>query len=222
MHDDYEESGVLRRRFATLSLIFTLCFVILLGRLFYVQIIRGDEYRQEAMTSFVLGERLPARRGEIKDRSGVVLAKNVPGHRLKVVPDRLIDPKKNKTVPDPERLEQLIANLVPLLELTHEAEQDLVARISLAIEDGKGGEALIVSDRLVGQTCPFDGHALSIPERSDDPTFDAAHQLFCRECGLHHEAIPHDATFCPHDRTRLEWTGDGSQRHGMCPKCKRH
>lgn len=222
MHDDYEDSGELKRRFAKLVLVFSLCFVVLLGRLFFVQIVRGDEYRQEAMTSFVVAERLPARRGEVKDRNGVVLARNIPAHRLRVVPDRLIDTKKDKTVADPERLRQLFARLVPLLELTHETEQDLLGRIALAIEDGKGGEALTLSDGLVGETCPFDGHALTIPEDPDDPVFDASKQLFCRECGLHHEPIAKDAVFCPHDRTRLEWKGDGEQRHATCPKCKRH
>ena len=90
MHDTYEESGELRGRFAVVTLVFTAFFVILLGRLFYVQIIRGDEYREAAMTSFTATEALPARRGEIKDRNGVVLARNTPAHRLRIVPERLV------------------------------------------------------------------------------------------------------------------------------------
>ena len=82
MYDVHEDTTALKGRFGVLATVFTALFVILLGRLFYVQIVRGDEYREAAKTSFTVTERLPARRGEIKDRTGTVLAKNVPVGRV--------------------------------------------------------------------------------------------------------------------------------------------
>ncbi len=209
-HDD-EDSGALRSRFGLLAILFTVCFVVLLGRLFYVQIVRGDEYRAAARTSFTTKERLPARRGEVKDRAGVVLAKNVPVRRLRIAPDKLLKPEVRNDV---------INRLVAVLELTNEEEAEVRDKLALAHES-KRSEPIIVRDRLVDDQCPFDSATLELPPEPP-PDADAEHLLFCRECGLYHEPIAADATFCPHDRSRLTWAGEGAQRSATCPKCKRH
>jgi len=224
-HDEHEDAGALRSRFGLLAIVFTACFVVLLGRLFYVQIVRGDEYRAAARTSFTTTERLPARRGEVKDRTGVVLAKNVPVRRLRLAPDKLLKPAVQAAV---------ITRLAAILELTHEDEAEIVDKLALAHE-GNRSDPILVSERLVDDQCPFDGATLELPvdpragasggERSDPPPpsdVDAEHLLFCRECGLYNEPIAADATFCPHDRSRLTWAGEGAQRSATCPKCKRH
>jgi len=210
-HDEHEDTGALRRRFGLLAIVFTACFVVLLGRLFYVQIVRGDEYRAAARTSFTTTERLPARRGEVKDRSGVVLAKNVPVRRLRLAPDKLLKAPVQAEV---------LTRLVAILELTHEEEADIVDKLAVAHE-GNRSDPILVSERLVDDQCPFDGATLELPAEAP-PDVDAENVLFCRECGLYHEPIAADATFCPHDRSRLTWAGEGAQRHATCPKCKRH
>ncbi len=209
-HDD-EDSSALRSRFGLLAILFTVCFVVLLGRLFYVQIVRGDEYRAAARTSFTTKERLPARRGEVKDRAGVVLAKNEPVRRLRVAPDKLRKP---------EVASDVMTRLTSVLELTNEEEAEVKDKIALAHESNRS-EPVLVRERLVDDQCPFDGATLELP---NEPPLDAdaEHVLFCRECGLYHEPIAADATFCPHERTRLVWTGEGPQRAATCPKCKRH
>jgi len=210
-HDEHEDAGALRSRFGLLAIVFTACFVVLLGRLFYVQIVRGDEYREAARTSFTTTERLPARRGEVKDRTGVLLAKNVPVRRLRLAPDKLLKPAVQAEV---------MTRLGAILEFTHEEEAAIVDKLALAHE-GNRSEPILVSEQLVDDQCPFDGATLELPT-DPPPDVDAEHLLFCRECGLYHEPIAADATFCPHDRSRLTWTGDGAQRQATCPKCKRH
>lgn len=210
--DDVEDPGTLKSRFGWLAILFTACFVVLLGRLFYVQIVRGDEYREAAVTSFTSKERLPARRGEVKDRSGVVLAKNVPVRRLRVAPEKLVKPEVKTEV---------MTKLAATLELTHEEEAEVLDKIALAQQQSVAGEPIVVRDRLVDDQCPYDGATLELMTEPP-PDVDAERVLFCRECGLYHEPIAADATFCPHDRTRLTWEGEGAQRHATCPKCKRH
>ncbi len=193
------------------AIVFTTCFVVLLGRLFYVQIVRGDEYRAAARTSFTLKERLPARRGEIKDRNGVVLARNVPVRRLRLAPEKLRKP---------EVLDEVMAHLVAVLELTHEEEGAIRDKLALAQEANRS-DPVSVEDQLVDDQCPFDGATLELMADAP-PEVDAQRVLFCRECGLYHEPIAADATFCPHERARLVWAGEGAHRHATCPKCKRN
>lgn len=211
MHDMHEDTTALKGRFGVLATIFTACFVILLGRLFFVQIVRGDEYREAARTSFTITERLPARRGEVKDRNGTVLAKNVPVRRLRLAPDKLAKEDVRARV---------MARLAAVLELTHEEEAEVLDKLALSLE-ARRSDPILVRDRLVDDLCPYDGTTLELPA-APAPEVDAEHVLFCRECGLHHEPIAADATFCPHERARLVWSGEGAQRHATCPKCKRH
>jgi penicillin-binding protein 2 len=219
MYPDQAEAEDPKGRYGLLSLMFTVFFVILLGRLFYVQIIRGDEYREAAMTSFTATEALPARRGEIKDRNGVVLARNAPTHRLRLAPERLLNPK-NKTEIDETRLDKSMTRLAAVLELTREDEQAIRDEIRNAVANDEAQQPVLVEEHLVGEQCPFDGTRLIFPTEPDS-SIDGEHQLFCRECGLHHEPVVADATYCPHDKSRLTWSGDGPQRHASCTKCKR-
>lgn len=210
-HDDDVADGSLRRRFGILALAITLCFVILLGRLFWLQIVEGDTYRERARTSFTVTNTIPARRGLIKDRQGDVLARNAAQNRLVVMPRELDKAPVRKAV---------LGRLAEMLELTHDEVAAIDARIVDALAREKGWEPVVVDDHLVSDRCPFDGAELSLPE-TPPPDADAEHQLFCHECGLTHEPIAPDAAYCPHDKAKLEWMGEGSGRHATCPKCKR-
>lgn len=227
--ENHDDLGSLRRRYGRLGLLFTVCFIVLLGRLFYVQIIRGDEYREAARTSFTTTEVLPARRGEVKDRNGVVLARNVPAHRLRLVPEKLELPLDPKVKNGPTRRASVLARIASTLEMTREEEEAVDAAITRAMAENRGGEPLLVRDTVVADRCPYDGAALEVPndpakdlEAAARPDIDAEHQLFCRECGLHYEPIASDAVYCPHDKGKLAWDGEGPTRNATCPKCKRH
>ncbi|MGA1128771.1 MAG: hypothetical protein ACO3XN_01725, partial [Chthoniobacterales bacterium] len=51
-------------------------FLMLLGRLWYVQVARGSEYTSRIRNTSQVSVRLPAVRGEILDRNGVPLVQN--------------------------------------------------------------------------------------------------------------------------------------------------
>src|SRR3546814_10562191 len=63
----------------------TLCFMGLVGRLWYLQVIRYDGLSARADQNRIAVVPIPPRRGEILDRNGVVLAKNYRDYTLSVV-----------------------------------------------------------------------------------------------------------------------------------------
>jgi penicillin-binding protein 2 len=213
MRDDEFHDFATRRRFGILALTFSVCFVILIGRLFQVQILEGDQYRERSRTNFTRTERVPARRGELRDRNGVVLARNTPTWSLAVVPHEVRD----GTVREP-----LLRRLSELLELTWAELGDVEDAVIEAIRSDAGWQPVTVKEHLVADHCPFDGTTLELVADDDAPkNADREHQLFCHVCGLHHEPIAGTEDRCPHDGKRLEVHGDGATRHATCPQCRR-
>jgi len=211
--DDDVSDGTLRRRFGVLAMTLSIGFVLLLGRLFWLQIVEGDAYRERARTSFTITERIPARRGLVRDRQGDVLAKNQAVHRLSIVP--------HAVEKAPVR-EATLGQLAETLELTWDERAAIEKKIDEALAQERAWTPVVIDDQLVSDHCPFDGASLDLPPATGAPAgADAEHQLFCRQCGLHHEPIATDAVYCPHDKTKLAWHGEGDARHATCPKCKR-
>src|SRR5512138_1402272 len=61
-------------------------FLVLLARLFQLQILRGDEYKGKADENFVKEIRRPADRGLIMDRNRRVLVDSRPSYDLTLTP----------------------------------------------------------------------------------------------------------------------------------------
>jgi len=71
-----------KRRIITFLVFVGLVMVILIARLFYVQIIKADYYLTEAEEYLDRPRFLPAMRGKILDRTGLILAFDEPCHEL--------------------------------------------------------------------------------------------------------------------------------------------
>lgn len=80
-------------------------FLILLGRIFYLQVIKYDEYKKISDNNRVRTLRVKADRGFIYDRNSVLLAKNVPSYNLYIVKE------------DAEDVEELLNNLSVFIEI---------------------------------------------------------------------------------------------------------
>jgi penicillin-binding protein 2 len=63
-------------RIGALAALVAVCFLVLVARLWYVQVARGEEYTARIRNNSQVNVRLPAVRGEITDRYGVPLAQN--------------------------------------------------------------------------------------------------------------------------------------------------
>ncbi|QWU14943.1 penicillin-binding protein 2B [Paenibacillus sophorae] len=64
----------------------TLFFLVLVGRVFYIQVLQGDFWQKEAAKTWAHTTIIKAQRGEITDRNGSVLASDVPAYTVVVEP----------------------------------------------------------------------------------------------------------------------------------------
>ncbi|HXI85408.1 MAG TPA: penicillin-binding protein 2 [Verrucomicrobiae bacterium] len=71
---------------------------LLLGALWRVQILRGQHYDNKQDAQSLRRIRIPAARGEIVDRNGVVLANNRPSYDIAIYLDQMGVPKKSNVV----------------------------------------------------------------------------------------------------------------------------
>jgi penicillin-binding protein 2 len=79
----------IRHRSQVLSLIVALVFLALGGRLFYLQVVEGDNFYRMTAENIIRTNPLPATRGQIRDRKGRLLATMVPSYDIEVYPSQL-------------------------------------------------------------------------------------------------------------------------------------
>ncbi len=103
-------SAMLSRRVAVVTGIAVAIFSVIFLRLWYLQVLSGDTYRELANDNRVREVRVQAPRGDIVDRDGKVLVSNRTDLALQVVPDEL--PK-----PGPER-KQVMSGLSTVTGIT--------------------------------------------------------------------------------------------------------
>src|SRR5271156_3911362 len=63
------------------------------GRLFYLQVVKGDYYRGLSQGNSIRNEPIPPSRGLILDRHGVVLADNLPAFNVELIREQVGDIK---------------------------------------------------------------------------------------------------------------------------------
>jgi penicillin-binding protein 2 len=81
--------GNMQVRVVSFAIIVALVFVVLAARLWYLQVLTGDDYTLSAKAVHTREIKDPAQRGVIYDRDGEVLANNVPGLNVTLVPDEM-------------------------------------------------------------------------------------------------------------------------------------
>ena len=108
------------KRLVVLFLIVLGCVSIIVGRLWYLQLARGEHYARLADGNRMRQLRLLPARGEIRDRNGRVLVRSKSAFTVSVVPGGL-----------PENDESIMELLGDILGLTND-------ELSEAIEKGQG------------------------------------------------------------------------------------
>ncbi|MGM7311650.1 penicillin-binding protein 2, partial [Acinetobacter baumannii] len=73
-------------RFYLLWAVVLLCFVVLIARAFYVQVINKDFLQNKANANILRTERIEAMRGVISDRHGVPLSISSPIMKIVIAP----------------------------------------------------------------------------------------------------------------------------------------
>ena len=87
----------------------------LVGRLYYLQVVRSDQYRMLAEENRISLRLLAPPRGVITDRRGVVLAGNSQNYRVLLIPEQTREPGERGNSSVARTLDQL-AQLVPIDE----------------------------------------------------------------------------------------------------------
>lgn len=86
-------------------------FVILIGNLFYIQVIRGPKLQSKALSQWTRTTTLTAARGEILDRDGNVLATTGTVYKVLLWPEQISD----------DDMERVVEGLSTLLELDYDS-----------------------------------------------------------------------------------------------------
>lgn len=76
-------------RVVTLAVLTAIVFLVLGSRLWYLQVLSGDSFTAAAQQTQTSEIKIPSQRGVIYDRNLDVLASNVPGLNVTVVPDEI-------------------------------------------------------------------------------------------------------------------------------------
>lgn len=85
--------GKMQVRVVGLAALVAVAFVVLIFRLWYLQVLTGENYSLSAQATHTRSVKIPAQRGVIYDRSGKVLANNSPGLSVTVVPASIVRDK---------------------------------------------------------------------------------------------------------------------------------
>lgn len=188
------EYGVQYRWAVVLSAILSL---VLIGRFFQLQVVKGGEYERLAQINYISDERVPARRGIIKDRQGRVVARNIDAHHLTITPHYLKEP--DKTLP-------LLRDLLALTNVEY-------ATLQQRLEEGSAKEKrfnpITVARDLVAGSCPFDSAELEL--------VDEVPHMWCPDCGGVWYELPDGARKCPNDKRALK--PDASGHALTCSAC---
>ena len=100
---ELDKEGRSPRYVAFFSLV-TLVFLIFIGRLFSIQIMDASKYEERAFQNRVRTNIIKATRGEIYDRNGKLLAKNITGYMLVHYTTKQIDATDTKILREIQNL----------------------------------------------------------------------------------------------------------------------
>ncbi|MGN0352180.1 MAG: penicillin-binding transpeptidase domain-containing protein [Roseburia sp.] len=100
--------GILKSRLVVIGIVFVLLFSIMLGRVFVLQIINGEEYQENYTYKIVKERTLNSTRGNIYDRDGNLLAYNELAYSITIEDNGSYDSTKNKNIALNAEINQII------------------------------------------------------------------------------------------------------------------
>jgi penicillin-binding protein 2 len=178
-------------------------FLLLMGRFFYVQILHGKNFQKKARASLIGAERIPARRGIIRDTRGKVVASNEPHYWIELRPDKLRGDKGKEVI-------GLLANL---LHLREDERLGLEERVQNARKK-KGVTPPVVLDRnLVDGFCPDDPAVPLEPLKVKVPPL-----LNCRLCGNEFSPASSEKIVCDCKSKQTVTIKEGEKSAECCGK----
>lgn len=106
-----------KKRSVVLLIIYSFLLAVLIGRVGYVQIVKGEEYSAKAYERQTRSRIINPKRGTIYDRNGKGLAISASVETISVNPPDFMDKMKNT----PEKIDQIANDLAEILDMTPES-----------------------------------------------------------------------------------------------------
>ena len=122
--------GNMQVRVVSLAVLIAAVFLILGARLWYLQVLTGQDYTLAAKATQQTNIKIPAQRGVIYDRDGKILANNVPGLNVTVIPDEISRDKVKE-----------------LAEVVGADSEAVLARYDAAFDTGSQYSPILVKER---------------------------------------------------------------------------
>lgn len=132
MRNTEREVVLFRTRVAVASAFVGACFALLAGRFVWLQLAKHDDFLARAESNRIALVPVTANRGLIRDRNGVVIARNDPGYTLEIAPRKVGD------------LSATIDQLAAVVEIQ---PRDL-RRFRKLMDEFKGVESIPIRSRL--------------------------------------------------------------------------
>lgn len=135
------QEKVNKRLLVIYILIFVL-FCVLVGRLFYMQVIKGGDYAERSESNIYRTITLPARRGTIYDRNGNILASSQPYMSVQVYPNEVDDSEElAKNLAELfSREDILLAEEKARENIAHSTLSDTIANVNEQLEAARKAE----------------------------------------------------------------------------------
>ncbi|HLK38572.1 MAG TPA: penicillin-binding protein 2 [Polyangiaceae bacterium] len=151
--------GEFRRRYKWMALATVLALLVVLGRLFQLQVLSAAEFAATAHENIIRRVVLPTTRGVIRDANGKVLASSRPSYDVEVVPGRVMPSARpthyrgGQALPhDPDSW----ARLAEVLRLNPEERRTFEARIRAACTSDEDKSPCWRTPILVREDVPRD------------------------------------------------------------------
>ena len=97
-----------RLRYNLLTTFIYIIGIVLLIQLFNLQIVQGEEYREQSNTRLTRESVLRAARGSIKDRTGVELVTNETGFSLEIYRTKVDDSALNAAIENTFKVKNIL------------------------------------------------------------------------------------------------------------------
>ena len=151
--DDFLNLSISTKKLNIIIILVLLVMSIMVGRIFYLQIIKGSYYKEVAEGNRIRVETTKAARGLIYDRNGNLLVKNIPNFTLTITKGDLPEEENEQ--------EEIFNSLSQVLEIDKQEIKNKVEESSLwketviadYISYEQGLELIILSSKLPGVNC---------------------------------------------------------------------
>ena len=78
-----------KKRMRIVLILFFLLIIVLIGRIFYWQVVRGSDMREEAYAQQTKNRKISPKRGVIYDKNGEVLAESITVESISITPKNI-------------------------------------------------------------------------------------------------------------------------------------